>query len=76
MPLKIESGTYTVNPGGSKKGPSKFFIWKHWRCRYNHFIRLFHESNVNFSVLITCEFYSYNRPPVASINIIILIINY
>ncbi|CAD6222644.1 GSCOCG00001068001-RA-CDS, partial [Cotesia congregata] len=32
MPLKIESGTYTVNPAASKKGPSRFFIWKHWRC--------------------------------------------
>ncbi|KOC66490.1 Disks large-associated protein 1 [Habropoda laboriosa] len=30
MPLKIESGTYTVNPV-AKKNVSKFLLWKHWR---------------------------------------------
>ncbi|KZC07107.1 Disks large-associated protein 4 [Dufourea novaeangliae] len=30
MPLKIESGTYTVNPT-AKKNISKFLLWKHWR---------------------------------------------
>ncbi|KAK2584813.1 hypothetical protein KPH14_007126 [Odynerus spinipes] len=30
MPLKIESGTYTVNPV-PKKSTSKFLLWKHWR---------------------------------------------
>nr|KAF7439395.1 hypothetical protein H0235_001786 [Vespula pensylvanica] len=30
MPLKIESGTYTVNPV-PKKNTSKFLLWKHWR---------------------------------------------
>lgn len=32
MPLKIESGTYTVNPV-TKKNVSKFLLWKHWRRR-------------------------------------------
>ncbi|KAL2718038.1 hypothetical protein V1478_011914 [Vespula squamosa] len=32
MPLKIESGTYTVNPV-PKKNTSKFLLWKHWRRR-------------------------------------------
>lgn len=34
MPLKIESGTYTVNPV-AKKNVSKFLLWKHWRRRYD-----------------------------------------
>lgn len=34
MPLKIETGTYTVNPVIKKEGGSKFSLWKHWRRRY------------------------------------------
>ncbi|EZA56237.1 Disks large-associated protein [Ooceraea biroi] len=39
MPLKIESGTYTVNPV-AKKNVSKFLLWKHWR-------RSVHEDRVD-----------------------------
>ncbi|XP_032691128.1 uncharacterized protein LOC116853905 isoform X1 [Odontomachus brunneus] len=39
MPLKIESGTYTVNPV-VKKNVSKFLLWKHWR-------RSVHEDRVD-----------------------------
>ena len=37
MPLRTESGTYTVNhrePDAPPKKLSKFTLWKHWRRRY------------------------------------------
>ncbi|KAF7993253.1 hypothetical protein HCN44_006313 [Aphidius gifuensis] len=44
MPLRIESRTYTVNPGECKKSPSKFFIWKNLRCRTKKMVNSVHEE--------------------------------